>query len=86
MIFLVDSEEEQSDTAAFQAALDINRFRRLIREAEQEHSVAYDPPHIKGVAKSIASNMKHHGICSYIIYYCMTWCVLFCCEKYSLLF
>ena len=57
----VDSEE-QSDTAMFQAAMDINHFRQLIREAEQEHSVARDPAHVKEFAKSIASNMKHHGM------------------------
>jgi len=60
--------EEQADTAAFQTAMDINHFRQSIREAEQEHSVVYDPPSVKEAAKSIASSMKHRGMCAYVIY------------------
>ena len=65
---LVDSEE-QSDTAAFQAAMDITHFRQLIREAEKERSVEFDPPNVKEVAKTIASNMKHRGMdaCIYFL-------------------
>lgn len=61
MIVSIDSEE-QSDTTSFLAAMNINHFRQLIREAERDHSVACDPSRVRGVAKSIASDMKHRGM------------------------
>jgi len=63
--------DDQSDTTAFPAAMDISHFRQLIREAEQEYSIARDPPRMKEVAKSIASNMKLHGVHASVLHCCM---------------
>ena len=58
MILLSDSDE-QSNSAAYQPTMDLDRFRQLIRAAEHEHS--HDPLRMKDAAKSIASALTRTG-------------------------
>ena len=61
MIGFTDSEEK-SDRASFQDRVDLDRFRQLIREAEQEHSASYEPPYLKDIVNSGASTVKNNGM------------------------
>ena len=58
---MADSEE-QSDAASYQPTMDLDRFRQLIREVEQENVVSRDTRRVKDVAKSSARNAKHNGV------------------------
>ena len=61
MCIMADSEE-QSYAASYQPTMDLNRFRQLIREIEQENLVAQRAGRATDVAKSIASSVKHNGV------------------------
>ena len=63
MCVMADSEE-QSYTASYQPTMDLNRFRQLIREIEQENLVAQHAGCAKDVAKSSASGvfMLRHSL------------------------
>jgi len=60
---LADSEDE-SDSASYQPAMDLDCFRQLIRDAEQEHS--HDAPRVKENKKFGASTLTRTGMYSVV--------------------
>jgi len=61
-VCVIADSEEQSYAASYQPTMDLNRFRQLIREMERENLVAQHARHVKDVAKSGASSVKHNGV------------------------